>query len=145
MLIVAVLIPVLLGSNVISNVVEFPAETNPDGLAVTVKSPAFAPEIVIEPTVKTLVPVFSIVNVFALVAPATDNEPKSVSSAVLGVVSHQRHRPPPTNPPLKRRTIQGENVSYPDPILVTWILVIANPPPEIKHSRLYSYQILELR
>lgn len=67
--------------------VEFPAATDPEGFAVTVKSPALAPVIVIDPTVKLLVPVFSIVNVFGFVEPATDIEPKSVSSATFGVVS----------------------------------------------------------
>ena len=58
----AVLIPAALGSKVISNVVELPAETKAAGFAVTVKSAALAPEIVIVPTESTVVPVFSIVN-----------------------------------------------------------------------------------
>ena len=84
---VAVLKPATLGSNCILKVVLTEAATDEAGEAVTVKSAAFVPPIVIVPIDKSAVPVFSMVNVFVSVDPVTDMALNSVSSEVLGVIS----------------------------------------------------------
>ena len=89
---VAVLRPTALGLNVMVKLVLLPAVIVFEGIVVTEKSAAFAPEIVTygDEPVKFKVftpPKFSITNEFVFVPPAISILPKSVPSATCGVVS----------------------------------------------------------
>ncbi len=86
-MIVAVRTPRAEGSKVTSNVVDPPAGTDSAGWSVTEKSPAFVPETSTDVRVSAPDPVFSMLNVRVTVPAGVATEPKSVWSAVPGVVS----------------------------------------------------------
>ena len=90
MVIVAVRVPAALGSKVTVKVVLPAAATEAAGCAVTVKSAAFVPLTAtsgVPERVRAPVPVFWIVKVRATVPPVSFAPPKSVKSALEGVVS----------------------------------------------------------
>ncbi|PCI11824.1 MAG: hypothetical protein COB73_01160 [Flavobacteriaceae bacterium] len=78
---VAVFVPIVDGSKVTVNVIEFPGAIVPEVVPVIVKS-AVAP--VTDVIIKSKVPKFSIVKVLGLLPEAISIFPKSVSSVVIG-------------------------------------------------------------
>ena len=87
MVIVALLIPSADGSKVICIVVESPAATTEAGAAVTEKSAAWIPVIVMPEIFRTSLPVLLILNVLITVPEQVSNDPKSVESATSGNIS----------------------------------------------------------